>query len=644
MIRRRTRDSANFSRRRPLRLEALEDRRTLAADISPEAMEFIYDLNRARHDPQAYGAEVGFSASLLAGVAARAPLAVNLQLADSALFHATEMATHNYFSHQSLVTGDWPNQMARDAGYDLASWLPSDNNTIESLAAGTFYNKADTPLRDLIEDHGLSTPGHRYHLLADGPSSDFWLLHTEIGVGHASSASATYTNYWAVHTGFHDDPLTFLTGVVYNDLDHDGRYDAGEGLGGVTIDAGGGRVTVTNSAGGWSLAVGDGEYTIQASGAGLAVARTVVATVAGQNVEVDFIAGESGGYVDFAHVAGPTTGAPVQAIAFDPATGRWLGVTLEPGASAAQVAQLAKWGPQNNWEFARTGDWDGDGDLDAAARTQTGRWYLGLNDGAGHLVTQVGWFWSASIGRNDVLVGDFDGDGRDDIVHRTDSGNWYVSRWTAGGSFVVDLYSQWQGNSGWQYTQVGDFNGDSRSDVASQAANGWWHVGLSTGSQFNSSQWIRWSSVPRLNVLTGDFNGDGRDDIAAKSDTGYWYVAESDGAKFTTRLFGRWSASVERLDVQVGDYNGDGRDDIAGRTTSGQWYVAESDGSQFVTDDYGRWSGGYLTAITADWDRDGRDDLLGLRTDGRLVGGLSDGDLFGAADWGAWPAGAWTGW
>ena len=52
----------------------------------------------------------------------RPPLAANDQLFDSAGFHAEEMATYDYFGHQSEVTGDWPNQMARDAGYPLPDW------------------------------------------------------------------------------------------------------------------------------------------------------------------------------------------------------------------------------------------------------------------------------------------------------------------------------------------------------------------------------------------------------------------------------------------------------------------------------------------------------------------------------------------
>ena len=50
----------------------------------------------------------------LSAVVPRAPLAVNDKLMASSDFHATEMAVHNYFGHQSQVTGEWPNKMVRD--------------------------------------------------------------------------------------------------------------------------------------------------------------------------------------------------------------------------------------------------------------------------------------------------------------------------------------------------------------------------------------------------------------------------------------------------------------------------------------------------------------------------------------------------
>ena len=277
---------------RILRVESLEDRRLLS--VLAAEQEFVYLLNRARHDPVAYEIEQGLSVDL-SYVDPRPPLAVNDSLFASARFHAEEMAEHDYFAHQSAVTGDWPNKMARDHGYALPSWYPVDGNNIESLAAGTWFTTAIVVLNALIVDEGVDPPGHRNHLLGIG---DFWAASREIGVGYAYNSAAYYDHYWAVHATRTDPAGTFLTGVVYDDANGNKRYDAGEGLGGVAVAAGA-YATTTNAAGGWALEVGEGTYTVSASGGALGGPASVDVSVVGDNVEVDFIAGRSWGLVDF---------------------------------------------------------------------------------------------------------------------------------------------------------------------------------------------------------------------------------------------------------------------------------------------------------------------------------------------------------
>ena len=217
------------------------------------------------------------------------------------------MATYNYFSHQSQVTGEWPNKMARDAGYPLPAFLLDSANNIESLAAG--YANAGAALDGLLVDAGISPPGHRIHLLGIDP---FFADSREIGVGHAYSSSSTYKDYWAIHTAYQNTTDEFVTGVVYNDSNGNGRYDLNEGLAGVTVSDGV-TSTSTNAQGGWSLPVTDGMYRVSASGPGFAGQATVPLTVAGQNVEVDFLSGVSTGQKDFqVPTPGPTpTPTPV---------------------------------------------------------------------------------------------------------------------------------------------------------------------------------------------------------------------------------------------------------------------------------------------------------------------------------------------
>lgn len=255
----------------------------------------VYELNRARSNPQAYAAEQGLG-SLLDGVAPAPPLAVNASLVNSARFHAQEMATFDYFAHQSAVTGDWPNKMALDAGYPLP-W-PADQNYIESLAAG--YADVGAALRGLIEDAGVNPPGHRYHLLATGPSADFWASHREIGIGYAENGGSTYVRYYALHTAYRTGGATvYVTGVVYNDGNGNGRYDLGEGLGGVTVTDGF-SVATTGAAGGYSIQVADGSaLVITCSGGAFAGTGAANVTVSGANHEVDFASGVAAGEVNF---------------------------------------------------------------------------------------------------------------------------------------------------------------------------------------------------------------------------------------------------------------------------------------------------------------------------------------------------------
>src|SRR5207247_7219352 len=90
-----------------------------------------------------------------------------------------------------------------------------------------------------------------------------------------------------------------LTGVVFRDANGNGRYDLDEGLAGIRITAGAAR-TLTNDAGGWSLPVTRGaSYAVTASSPGLPTAASACIAAGDNNVEVDFVAGQDIGVVDF---------------------------------------------------------------------------------------------------------------------------------------------------------------------------------------------------------------------------------------------------------------------------------------------------------------------------------------------------------
>ncbi len=265
-----------------------------AVSPTPTEQYFVELLNRARANPPQFAVDFGVSVPLT-DATPQPPLAINPLLTDSARGHAVEMATFNYFGHQSAVTGKWPNQMARDAGYVLPTWWDGANNYIESISAGSFsgYTAALEPLKALLVDGNSPNPGHRIHLLA----MDAWnQAFDEVGVGYGHSDSSTYKNYWAIQTGYNENVTgKFLTGVAFNDnVTADNYYNIGEELGGATITAtrtsdNAVFTTTTFSSGGYSLRLTPGTYNVTASGPGFATPVTESGIVMGSaNVKVDF--------------------------------------------------------------------------------------------------------------------------------------------------------------------------------------------------------------------------------------------------------------------------------------------------------------------------------------------------------------------
>jgi hypothetical protein len=83
-----------------------------------------------------------------------------------------------------------------------------------------------------------------------------------------------------------------LVGVVYTDLNENGRYDPGEGLAGVTVmPSQGDYYAVTASGGGYVIDFpkNAGNFTVTASGGSLTAPLTLNASIADLNVKVDFV-------------------------------------------------------------------------------------------------------------------------------------------------------------------------------------------------------------------------------------------------------------------------------------------------------------------------------------------------------------------
>lgn len=305
----------------------------------------IYELNRARNDPPAYGAEIGFD---LSAVAAAPPLAVNRNLTGSAHFHAQVMFDHHEYGHVSTLYGIGANQMAVDNGYDLfgnglgASYGTA--NSIESIMRSV-NQVATTPaaVKTFVIDKDVVGAGHRVHLLALAAG---YLDHREIGFGWAAGTDSfpefglpkpLPTKLCAIHTAYRSTADRFITGVVFRDANGNLRYDRGEGLGGVTVSIQGGASTTSMEHGGYSLATSPGSRLVTCSGGPFAGTAAAMAVVGGGNVAVDFHSGRAGGEVDFA----------------------FRGGVLPPGPEVAMTASPSSGGAPLSVEFAASGATEG---------------------------------------------------------------------------------------------------------------------------------------------------------------------------------------------------------------------------------------------------------------------------------------------
>ena len=106
------------------------------------------------------------------------PLTWNVKLGNSARGHSQDMATHNYFAHDSQ-DGTTPFQRMNAAGYHYSA-------AGENIAAG--YSTPQAVVNTWLSDYG-----HCANIM----SSAF----TELGVGYAYATGSTYKHYWTQDFG-----------------------------------------------------------------------------------------------------------------------------------------------------------------------------------------------------------------------------------------------------------------------------------------------------------------------------------------------------------------------------------------------------------------------------------------------------------
>jgi uncharacterized protein YkwD len=293
-------------------MEALEGRLVLNG-YTPTGLEqeFLERLNDARANPAAYFQSVGLDPST--APAPSQPLAFNTALIQSSRDHSTDMSVNNYFGHTGS-DGSSPFQRMSNDGFP---WV----GAAESIAGG--QSSVETALQALIVDSGVSDLGHRKQLLSFGGSP--YTSEQQTGVGIVMNGSGSLHNYYTIDSGNTSNTAPFLTGAIYQDANHNGLYDNGEGLGGVTISvtgSNGSYQTTTWSSGGYSLQVKSGTYTVTASGGSLATQISQTITVGSTNYRLNFTPSASGqsGFSDPGFES-PTVGTGASAYKYDPTSG-----------------------------------------------------------------------------------------------------------------------------------------------------------------------------------------------------------------------------------------------------------------------------------------------------------------------------------
>ena len=291
---------------------------------SNEQLYMLELINRARADGGAEAVRLGLSGlqegpPSLGGEAwtiqnTVQPLSWNPLLFNAAQAHATNLNNADQFflgGSPHTFGGTTPDGRIAAAGYSTAPYsgpstspshyLPGPENIAESVSSGSGPFSGAKLISAVLQAHnGLftdqSVPGRGHR------DTTMLAFFREFGVGISTGTDIQSTSGQPDHTwdslylvqnfGTQSGSTPFITGVVYQDLNGNNFYDAGEGLGGVRVDVtGSSYYAVTASSGGYSVPVaGNGSYPIKFSG-GSVVTSSGTATVTGLlNTKVDYLA------------------------------------------------------------------------------------------------------------------------------------------------------------------------------------------------------------------------------------------------------------------------------------------------------------------------------------------------------------------
>jgi Cysteine-rich secretory protein family len=274
-------------------------------DPTNEEQYYLELINRARANPTAEGIRLALTtdSNVLAAYNAfgvnlvlmqaqfalippAPPLSMNSTLTTAARAHSQNMLQNNYQGH----TGPDGSLTTRLAGYTAGAngWSVGEN--VYAYSKSVWYGHAGFEVDwggSAVTGGMQSPPGHRQNI----HSTNFREVGVGVVLGSSGGSGGVGPQLVTQDFGTVGGLVPFVTGVVYRDLNNNGFYDPGEGLGGVTVTiANVNSYAVTASSGGYSVPVpGGGNYVVTFSGGSAPTTQKNVGVFNGQNTKADYI-------------------------------------------------------------------------------------------------------------------------------------------------------------------------------------------------------------------------------------------------------------------------------------------------------------------------------------------------------------------
>jgi len=307
-------------------------------DPSPEEQLYLEYINRARAEPKQeaqrfrlttdplvlrdyenWSVNLDLMVSQFGTIIAAPPLAMNAKLMAAARRHTLDMFNNVFQGHTGSDGSQFNNRIAAE-GYVIAAGAEN----VFSYAGSVFHGHAGYEVDWGPGVGGMQTPpGHRNNI----HNASF----REAGIGvvngrnEKAGAKPVGPQLVTQEFGTAQGATPFITGVAYYDLNGNSFYDAGEGIGGVSVAVTGVALgAVTARSGGYAVPVpGNGSYTVTFSGAGFTADARSVTVAQLQNRKLDFT---------------PVYSPPVVSGSATPALNRpnQYAISAVPGAAAYQ--------------------------------------------------------------------------------------------------------------------------------------------------------------------------------------------------------------------------------------------------------------------------------------------------------------------